>query len=44
MTEKRLIAEIDGEPSLVGRKVSVLTVYPWKCGYATGNIDLPVAW
>jgi len=39
--KERLIAEIDGEPSLVGRKVSVLTVHniPGNVGYATGNID-----
>lgn len=39
--KERLIAAIDGQPSLVGRKVSVLTVYhvPGNVGYATGNID-----
>ncbi|HHU82659.1 MAG TPA: DUF342 domain-containing protein [Firmicutes bacterium] len=39
--KERLIAAIDGEPSLVGRKVSVLNVHhvPGNVGYATGNID-----
>src|SRR5690554_2277771 len=39
--KERLIAAIDGEPSLVGRKVSVLNVHhvTGNVGYATGNID-----
>jgi|SRR5690554_1578238 uncharacterized protein (DUF342 family) len=39
--KERLIAAIDGQPSMVGRKISVLNVYhvPGNVGYATGNID-----
>lgn len=39
--KERLIAAIDGEPSLVGRKVAVNNVHhvTGNVGYATGNID-----
>lgn len=39
--KEKMIAAIDGEPSFVGRKISVLNVHqiPGNVGYATGNIE-----
>lgn len=39
--KERLVAAIDGEPLLVGKKVMVLNIHqvPGNVGYATGNID-----